>query len=429
MYYYSTNHQSEKVGFREAVLKGMAEDKGLFFPERIPEFPEDFFKELKNSSLPEIGYHFLKPYVGDALTDDVLQDLLADALNFEIPLVEISPGLSILELFHGPTLAFKDVGARTMARFLSRFASSEKTTVLVATSGDTGSAVARGFYGVENVEVVILYPKGKVSPLQEKQFATLEGNIKALAVEGTFDDCQRMVKEAFADTDLNQKRTLTSANSINIARLLPQAIYYFYAYGRLKDPDQPLVVSVPSGNYGNLTAGLIAKRSGLPITQFIASANRNDVVPEYFQTGLFRPRPSVPTISNAMDVGDPSNFVRMLELYGQSFEQISHDIRSFSFTDDETRKAITEFYAQNQYILDPHGAVAYLGLEAYRKQHSDVQGIFLETAHPAKFITTVEEQLSVSVSIPSSLSESMEKQVKSISITPSYTDLRDLLLA
>jgi len=333
MYYYSTNHKSEKVGFREAVLQGMAGDKGLYFPECISVLPTGFFKELQSLSLPEIGFNFLKPYVGTDLSSGELQDLMTEALNFDIPLLELDDGLSTLELFHGPTLAFKDVGARTMARFLSHFAKNQKTTILVATSGDTGGAVANGFYGVDNVEVVILYPKGKVSLLQEKQFTTLGGNITALEVNGTFDDCQRMVKEAFVDEEINQKLTLSSANSINIARLLPQAVYYFYAFGQLKSINQPVVFSVPSGNYGNLTAGLLAKKSGLPVRQFIASANRNDVVPEYFQTAVFNPRPSVPTISNAMDVGNPSNFVRMLELYKKAYKKISLDISAFSFSD------------------------------------------------------------------------------------------------
>ncbi|MBN2639345.1 MAG: threonine synthase [Bacteroidales bacterium] len=428
MQFYSTNHQSKKVGFREAVLKGLADDKGLYFPEGIPLLPEKFFKDLNQLSLPEIGYHFLKPYVGDELTAIELKYLLEDALNFDIPLFEIDSGLSVLELFHGPTLAFKDVGARTMARFLSRFAANQKTTILVATSGDTGSAVAHGFYGVDNVEVVILYPKGKVSLLQEKQFTTLGGNITALEVDGNFDDCQRMVKEAFADKELKEKLTLSSANSINIARLLPQAIYYFYAYGQLKDKSKPLVFSVPSGNYGNLTAGLIAKRSGLPVARFIASSNRNDVVPEYFQTGYFRPRPSISTISNAMDVGNPSNFARMLELYNNDLRKMMSEISAYSFSDEQTRNVISEFYRQNQYILDPHGAVAYLGLDAFKSDHIEMYGIFLETAHPAKFKFIVEEQITVPVTMPESLSESLQKKMHKLQISATFYHLKGFLL-
>ncbi len=428
MKYKSTNNKSEEVSFKDAVVKGLADDGGLFFPMEIPKLPESFFKRLPEMPISEIAYAFLKPYIGGELSDNELNTLLFDALDFDIPLVEVKQGVYSLELFHGPTLAFKDVGARVMARFLSKFADkNNKVTVLVATSGDTGSAVANGFLNVEGIEVVVLYPKGMVSNIQEKQFTTLGKNITALEVKGTFDDCQRMVKEAFTDEDLTEKLQLSSANSINVARFLPQTIYYFYAYAQLKDKSKPVVFSVPSGNYGNLTAGLIAKQSGLPIQKFIASANINDVVPKYLKTGNYLARPSVSTISNAMDVGNPSNFVRILELYNHSWEKIKNDIRGYSFTDDETRRCISAVFNENNYLLDPHGAVAYLGLSEFMKT-KDVNGIFLETAHPVKFNKTVEQQISVKVAIPERLQKSLSKEKQSIEIGNSLQDLKQVLL-
>ncbi len=428
MKYKSTNHQSSEVSFKEAVVRGLADDKGLFFPKEIPKLAESFFKKLPGLSLSEIGYEFLKPYVGDDLSDDALKTILDDALNFNIPLVEIKPQVFSLELFHGPTLAFKDVGARIMARFLSKFVDkNKKVTVLVATSGDTGSAVANGFLNVEGIEVVVLYPKGMVSNIQEKQFTTLGNNITALEVNGTFDDCQRMVKEAFADEELKTKMQLSSANSINVARFLPQAIYYFYAYAQLKDKSKPFVFSIPSGNYGNLTAGLIAKHAGLPIQNFIASANINNVVPEYLRTGIFNTRSSASTISNAMDVGNPSNFSRILELYSNSWDKIKSEIEGYSFTDEETRQIISDVYQKHEYILDPHGAVAYLGLSEYMKKN-DVNGIFFETAHPAKFFETVEKQIPVKVNIPERLEKSLSKEKNTIEIGNSLNDLKHVLI-
>ena len=427
MKFYSTNHQSKKASFRKAVLKGIADDGGLFFPERIPVLPTSFFRQLSQMSMSEIGYYFLKPYVGDEMTDPALKFLLDQALNFDIPLVKTADDEYVLELFHGPTLAFKDVGARTMARFLSRFSANQKTTVLVATSGDTGSAVAQGFYGLSNIDVVILYPKGKVSEIQEKQFTTLGKNVTALEVEGTFDDCQRLVKEAFADKELTKTLTLSSANSINIARLLPQAIYYFYAFSQLKDISKPIVISVPSGNYGNLTAGLLAKESGLPVHCFVASTNANDVVPEYFQTGKFRPRPSVKTISNAMDVGNPSNFSRMLEMYKQSRDKMANDIQAYAFTDKQTLQQISQYYKKTGYLLDPHGAVASLGLDTYKKEE-DVTGIFLETAHPAKFKSVYEEELCSTITIPKRLQKNMGRRKISQPMSNNFNDLKHWLL-
>ena len=428
MKYRSTNNKSAIVSFKEAVIKGLADDKGLFFPMEIPKLQESFLKKLPELSISEIAFEFLKPYVGNELSDIELNNIVFDALNFDIPLQEVKQGVFSLELFHGPTLAFKDVGARIMARFLSKFVGeNKKVTILVATSGDTGSAVANGFLDVDGIEVVVLYPKGMVSTIQEKQFTTLGKNITALEVNGTFDDCQRMVKEAFIDTELNKKMQLSSANSINVARFLPQAIYYFYAYKQLKDKSKPIVFSVPSGNYGNLTAGLIAKHSGLPIDKFIASANINKVVPDYLATGIFSPKASISTISNAMDVGNPSNFVRIQELYNYSWQKIKENIAAFSFTDEQTRKTISEVFKETNYTLDPHGAVAYLGLSEYLK-HNDATGIFLETAHPAKFFETVEKQIPEKLKIPERLKKYLENQKKSIEIANSLEDLKAVLL-
>ena len=427
MKYYSTNHKSKNVSFKEAVLQSMAGDKGLYFPEKVPVLPTSFFNALPGMSLSEIGFHFLKPYVSGALSDKVLKETLEDVFSFDIPLVEVETDRYALELFHGPTLAFKDVGARTLAHFLSKFSTNHKTTILVATSGDTGSAVAQGFFDMSNVDVVVLYPKNKVSRLQEKQFTTLGKNITALEVNGNFDDCQRMVKSAFADEELKKKMHLSSANSINIARLLPQAIYYFYAYGQLINRDKPVVISVPTGNLGNLTAGLLAKKSGLPVEHFVAAANRNNVFQEYLETGTFRPRASVPTLSNAMDVGDPGNLVRIQELYNHSFVAARKEISPYHFSDEETRRMIADVYKRTQYILDPHGAVACLGLSAYMKE-KDVTGIFFETAHPAKFYQTVEQEIPVKVEIPQRLAKSLHLPKHFVEIGNRPEDLKRFLL-
>jgi len=428
MNYYSTNNKTNKVSFKEAVIKGLADDKGLFFPEEIPLLPKSFFNEIEQLSLPEIAYRFLKPYVVEDITSNGLIDLLNNALNFEIPLKKLKDDVYTLELFHGPTLAFKDIGARVMALFLSEFAAKDnKITILVATSGDTGSAVANGFLGVEGIDVVILYPKGMVSQIQEKQFTTLGQNITALEVNGTFDDCQKMVKSAFTDKELTEKMQLSSANSINIARLLPQAVYYFYAYAQLKDKNKPITISVPSGNYGNLTAGVIAKKSGLPVERFIASSNINAVVPEYLKTGIYKTRASVSTISNAMDVGNPSNFVRLLELYQNDWKKIKSELTGYSFTDEQTKEAIRTVYSNFNYIMDPHGAVAYLGLKEYLKTNPG-QGIFLETAHPAKFYDTVQKEISDELEIPERLKKSLKKDKKSILIGNNFSELKEFLL-
>lgn len=429
MRYFSTNQASPPASFEEAVKKGLPSDKGLFMPESIQVLPDEFFNTLPGLSLPEIGYHVIKSFVGNEIGDKDLRLLIEDALDFEIPLVQVEEGVFSLELFHGPTLAFKDVGARFMARCLGYFnrQHSERVTVLVATSGDTGSAVANGFLGVDNVDVVILYPKGQVSDFQEKQMTTLGQNIKALEVDGSFDDCQKLVKAAFLDNSLTQKLGLTSANSINIARLLPQSFYYFYAYGKVKDLlNKPLVFSVPSGNYGNLTAGILAKRMGLPVEHFIAASNINDIVPHYIRTGNYKPRMSEQTISNAMDVGDPSNYTRLNYLFEGNHSEFKKEISGFSFTDEETKDAIRHLQTL-EYSADPHGAVGYLGLKDYQETH-DVTGIFLETAHPVKFKEVVEPVTGVELEVPASMVHFLERPKMTVSCPAEYEEFKSILL-
>ncbi|MTI40993.1 threonine synthase [Fulvivirga lutimaris] len=424
MKFYSTKRSVESVSFKEAVIKGLPEDNGLFMPEYIPQLSEQFFANLNDKSIHEIGLEVAYPFVGDDISKNDLEEIVTETLNFDIPVVRVEDNVYSLELFHGPTCAFKDVGARFLARCLSQF-SDEKVTVLVATSGDTGSAVANGFLGVPNVDVVILYPKGKVSHLQEQQLTTLGQNITALEVDGTFDDCQALVKTAFLDKELNESIKLTSANSINIARLIPQSFYYFWAMKQLPT-DQKIVFSVPSGNYGNLTAGLLAKAMGLGIKGFVASSNANDIVPQYLNENKFKPRPSVQTISNAMDVGNPSNFGRMTELYQQSWDGITKDITGYSFLDGETKTAMKKVFDEKGYILDPHGAVGYLGLKSYMKNH-DCIGVFLETAHPAKFLDTVNEVIG-EVEIPERLAAYLDKTKVSIPIANDYEALKEILV-
>ncbi|MTI88032.1 MAG: threonine synthase [Balneolaceae bacterium] len=427
MKYYSTKGQAKPANFRQAIFKGLPEDNGLYMPEQIPVLSPAFFAELGNLSLPQIGFEIMKPFIGKEIPDKALSELVEDTLNFDIPLKQLTEETYALELFHGPTFAFKDVGARFLARSLSYFSkqSDHKLTVLVATSGDTGSAVAQGFYDVANIEVVILYPSGKISHFQEQQMTTLGNNITALEVNGTFDDCQKLVKQAFLDGELQSRKNLTSANSINIARMLPQSIYYFYGMGQLPPEKwKDVVISVPSGNYGNLTAGLIAQRMGLPIGHFLACSNINDTVPEYLETATYRPRPSKQTISNAMDVGDPSNFHRILDLFKGSHAAMSDHISGYSYTDEETRAAINKVAQENDYVLDPHGAVGYLGLSTYLDIHSGT-GIFLETAHPYKFKDVVEEQIDHSLNTVVSF-EDQEK--KSIPFSSEYEDFKEFLL-
>ncbi len=430
MKYNSLNRRSPEASYREAVIRGIAPDGGLYFPEKIPDFPSGFIERIRQLSPVEIAMEAMKPYVEGEIPGDILEGILSEVLDFEFPLVPIDKGISSLELFHGPTMAFKDVGARFMALSLGYFFrdTDGEVTVLVATSGDTGGAVANGFLGVPGVNVVILYPDKKVSDIQERQLTTLGKNIRALRVQGTFDDCQRMVKKAFTDDSLSGSVQLTSANSINVARWLPQMLYYLLAYKQKPDTGRKLVFSVPSGNFGNICAGMVAHQMGLPVSHFIASTNVNDTVPRYMQTSEYRPHPSTATISNAMDVGDPSNFVRIQELYGNHFASLEQHFSSYSFTDDETRAAMKTLYKEYSYVADPHGAVGYLGLKKYMESHPDTDGIFLETAHPVKFMDVVRSTLNIEIPLPEQIRKVMEKEKVSTPIR-TYEELKDFLLS
>lgn len=429
MIFYSTNNKNNRVGIEDAVRHGLAIDKGLFMPSDIPSLPSSFINQLSANTLPEIAFTVLKPFFSEVVTDSELASICQDAFSFDAPLIKVEDNIYSLELYHGPTLAFKDFGARFMARILGHLNkdNQNKNTILVATSGDTGSAVASGFYKVNNTEVVILYPKGKVSDLQEKQMTTLGANIHAIAINGTFDDCQRLVKQAFLDDEIATRFGLTSANSINLARLLPQMIYYFHAYGQLAQFNKPIVFSVPSGNYGNLTAGLIAQKMGLPIDHFIAASNANKIVPEYLNTGEYHPKPSVETISNAMDVGDPSNYVRMQEVLNHSLTQFRDHISGFSYSDEETKATIESLYKNEGYIADPHGAIGYQALKDYILE-KDFTGIFLETAHPIKFRQSVEPVIGSELPVPASLELALRGKVKSSKSTVNYNDFKTKLI-
>ncbi len=426
MRYYSLHHESPKVSFKEAVVAGLAPDKGLYFPETIKPLPKNFIKNLHSFSNKAIAYEVIQQFVGDEIPEKYLKEIIADTLSFDFPVVHLENNISTLELFHGPTMAFKDVGARFMARCLGYFNKNKKqeVTVLVATSGDTGGAVASGFLGVEGVNVVILYPSGKVSDVQEKQLTTLGNNITALEVNGVFDDCQDMVKTAFLDGEIH--RTLTSANSINIARWLPQMFYFFFAYKQVQREDKDIVFSVPSGNFGNICAGIVAQKLGLPVKHFVAATNVNDTVPSYLKTGTYNPQLSKATISNAMDVGNPSNFIRILELFNNDDAQLKKLFSSYSFTDGETKEAMKLLFKNSGYIADPHGAVGYLGAKHYLKENPDALGIFLETAHPVKFLNIVEGTLDVKVDIPPQIKSILHKEKVAISID-SYDDLKAFL--
>ena len=429
MNFYSLNKLAPNVTFKDAVIKGLAPDKGLYFPEKITPLSEEFLNNIEKYSNPEIGFEVIKQFVADEIPEKELKEIIEETLNFDFPIVAIEENIAALELFHGPTMAFKDVGARFMARCLGYFNKEEKTakvTVLVATSGDTGGAVASGFLGVESVDVVILYPSGKVSDVQEKQLTTLGKNITALEVTGTFDDCQAMVKRAFLDAELIANKNLTSANSINVARWLPQMFYFFFAYKQLKSKNKDLIFSVPSGNFGNICAGLMAYKLGLPIKQFIAATNINDIVPNYLQTGIYTPKPSKQTISNAMDVGDPSNFVRILEIFKNDDAKLKEVLSSYAFTDKETQNAMKEIKEKYHYIADPHGAVGYLGL---KKQAIDDNtfGIFLETAHPVKFLNVVEPIINETIELPKQIKQVIDKEKVSIKISK-YEELKEFLL-
>ena len=431
MKYYSTNNKSAEVSLREAVVKGLAPDRGLYMPQRIERLDNQFYETIDQLSLQEIARVVSSSFFSEDIDQESLDFITNDTLNFPIPLVEVEPNIYVLELFHGPTFAFKDVGARFMARMLSHFVQTEKEediNVLVATSGDTGSAVANGFLGVEGVKVYVLYPAGKVSDIQEAQFTTLGQNITAIEVDGTFDDCQRLVKSAFLDEELNKVMKLTSANSINVARFLPQSFYYFHAYAELKKRGvmDDFVFSVPSGNLGNLTAGLFAKRMGLPVKRFIAANNRNDVFSEYLKTGSYDPRSSVQTIANAMDVGDPSNFERIVDLYNHSHQAIAADVAGYRYSDEEIRKAISSVYDSTGYLLDPHGACGYMALKEDLKEGE--QGVFLATAHPAKFKETVEESMGGTIEIPQGLQQFMHREKRVETCSADYENFKTLLL-
>ena len=432
MLYYSTNRQVPPVTLREAVITGLAADHGLFMPGRIGRLDDAFFSQLGQLSFPEIAFRVAQLFFGEDIPEEELRTITAETLSFDCPVVRVTEHIWSLELFHGPTLAFKDVGARFMARMLRYFlrGSHKPVTVLVATSGDTGSAVANGFLGVEGIHVVVLYPSGKVSDIQEKQFTTLGRNITALEINGTFDDCQRLVKTAFRDEHLREKLTLTSANSINVARFLPQAFYYFNAVARLQEAGalqgRELVIAVPSGNFGNLTAGLFAREAGLPVGRFIAANNRNDVVFQYLLSGHYAPRPSVETIANAMDVGTPSNFARILDLYGHDWKKISTLMSGFRIDDKEIKETIRRIFDQTGYLCDPHGACGYAALEAQLKEGET--GLFLETAHPAKFTPTMEEILGKGeVPLPPRLAAFMEGEKNAVKMDSHFPEFRKWL--
>ncbi|GGB15254.1 threonine synthase [Puia dinghuensis] len=473
MQYYSLNNPTgAPVSFKEATIQGQAPDKGLYFPQSIPALPKTLLDNIDTLSREELAYQVIRPYTGDTIPEPELRRIVAETINFDFPLVPISPASSTpgerpiatvspgeplpasanpattpsaaassgktpatnswaLELFHGPTLAFKDVGARFMSRCLGYFVrdTHRPVTVLVATSGDTGGAVASGFYDVEGINVVILYPSGKVSSVQELQLTTLGKNITALEVNGSFDDCQQMVKEAFADQSIKQKLFLTSANSINVARWLPQQFYYFFAWQQWADKAHPPVICVPSGNFGNICAGILAHCSGLPASHFIAACNANDVIPMFLQTGEFQTKPSVPTLSNAMDVANPSNFVRILELFGKHLPSLQKTLTAYSISDEETITAIRRLFTDHHYLADPHGAVGWLALQRFLEAHPGEKGYFLETAHPVKFYDTVEPIIGQRIPLPDSVAPLLDKQKQSKKIEAHYTILKDFLLS
>ena len=429
MKYYSTNKQASDASLEEAVVKGLASDKGLYMPYEIKPLPESFFDEIENLSFQEIAYRVADAFFGEDVPAETLKHIVYDTLSFDVPAVKVKDNIYSLELFHGPTLAFKDVGGRFMARLLGYFIRKEgkkEVNVLVATSGDTGSAVANGFLGVEGIHVYVLYPKGKVSEIQEKQFTTLGRNITAIEVDGTFDDCQALVKNAFMDNNAHMQ--LTSANSINVARFLPQSFYYFYAYAQMKKQGlaDNLVVCVPSGNFGNITAGLFGKKMGLPIKRFIAANNRNDIFYQYLKTGEYNPRPSIATIANAMDVGDPSNFARIIDLYGGSHDAIAAEISGETYTDEQISETVQKVYEETGYLLDPHGACGYRAL-AEELQPGET-GVFLETAHPAKFLQTVQNIIGAEVKIPEKLQEFMRGKKLSVPMSKDFASFKEYLM-
>lgn len=431
MQLYSTNDPSLRVSFKEALFKGLPDDNGLYMPLEIARLPDDFIRALKRLSFQEIAFEVAANLLGDAIPKNDLQDIVERSITFPAPVVPLDQHTFFLELFHGPSLAFKDFGARFMAQTMSFFNRGEDKdlVILVATSGDTGGAVAAGFHNTPGIRVVILYPSGKVSPLQEKQLTTPGGNVVALEVEGTFDDCQALVKEAFPDKDLKSSMRLSSANSINIARLIPQSFYYFEAWKQLPDRHGPVVFSVPSGNFGNLSAGIMAKKMGLPVHRFIAATNENRVVPDYLESGIYRPRPSVRTLSNAMDVGVPSNFARMLDMYRSTWNIMKSDIAGYSFSDEQTRAAMRDVDGRYHYVMDPHGAVGYLAFGKYQMEVAGATGIILETAHPAKFLEDVERILGHSIAIPARLSSLRDKAKQAVKMPADFPAFKEWLLS
>lgn len=433
MRFYSTNSPEKIVSLHEVILKGLPEDNGLYMPEVVKKLPASFIADISRYKFAEVAFEVAKNLLQGTIPDHIIYMMVDKALSFDAPLVKLVDKSYILELFYGPTLAFKDFGARFMAQLMSYLMRGENKslTILVATSGDTGGAVASGFYQTPGIEVVILYPSGKVSGLQEKQLTTLGHNITALEISGTFDDCQALVKQAFLDNELQRTLKLSSANSINLARLIPQTFYYFRAFQQLKEKHLPLVFSIPSGNFGNLTAGIIAKRMGLPISRFIAATNVNKVVPEYLETGLFHPRPSKQTISNAMDVGNPSNFARMLHLYENDVDKMRKDIVGYSYTDTQTCDAIKDIYDDTGYIIDPHGAVGFLALQDYKAtlENKNINGVILETAHPSKFLHVVKPLVGTEVEIPKRLSELANRQKESIPLSTDFEEFKAYLLS
>jgi threonine synthase len=426
MNYYSLHHKSPSTTFKNAVVQGLAKDRGIYFPENTTPLSKDFIDNIGKYTHHEIAYEVIRQFVGDEIPTEKLKEIIKKTVSFDFPLVKIEENIASLELFHGPTMAFKDVGAKFMAQCLEYFnkGNKEEITVLVATSGDTGGAVANGFLGAKGVNVVILYPSGKVSNVQEKQLTTLGQNITALEVDGVFDDCQEMVKTAFLDEEIT--RTLTSANSINVARWLPQMFYFFFAYKELQKTKKELVFSVPSGNFGNICAGIMAQKLGLPVKHFVAATNVNDTVPNYLIDGVYNPKPSKATISNAMDVGNPSNFIRIRELFNNDLELLKSTFSSYSFSDDETRVTMKEIYSNSGYIAEPHGAVGYLGLKKYKMAANEF-GVFLETAHPVKFLDVVEETLPVKVAIPAQIQRIINNKKVAIKVA-NYQDLKAFLL-
>jgi threonine synthase len=437
MQYFSTNRKSAHVSFREAVLKGQPDDKGLYFPESIPILSDEFLGNLAAKPKAEIAFEVIKPFIDNEIPEETLYQICEETINFDFPLVKITENIYALELFHGATLAFKDVGARFMSRCLRYFSKdkNEKTIILVATSGDTGGAVANGFFGVENTEVVILYPKGKVSKVQELQLTTLGGNVTAIEVAGNFDDCQTLAKTALADNEIKRKVFLTSANSINVARWLPQQFYYFFAYQQwtqqIQNPKSKIqnpIICVPSGNFGNICAGILAHISGLPVNKFIAATNANDLIPRFMENGEMNLKPSIPTLSNAMDVGNPSNFVRILEIFEQNFPALKEKVIAISISDETTAETMREVFEKYNYILDPHGAVGFRALEDYLFGNKGQKGIFLETAHPVKF-DSVKEIIGTFGTVPESVKSLSDSEKQSVEMKVSYEDLKDILLA